>query len=109
MKSSISRRREIDRRTLLAEGATFLTPLATGCVRDERRGFTADGLRELRPRLERHVEPGFAPSVVRLVAHGPFVETVTLGKMAFGAGSDMRRDAIFRISSQSKAVTAAWR
>jgi CubicO group peptidase (beta-lactamase class C family) len=72
-----------------------------------RRGFTADGVRQLRSRLERHVEPGFAPGVVGLVAHGPFVETVALGKMAFGAGSDMRRDTIFRIGSQTKAVTAA--
>ena len=81
--------------------------LATGCAREERRGFTADGVRQLRSRLERHVEPGFAPGVVGLVAHGPFVETMALGKMAFGAGSDMRRDTIFRIGSQTKAVTAA--
>ena len=52
-------------------------------------------------------EPGFAPGVVGLVAHGPFVETVALGTMAFGAGSDMRRDTILRIGSQTKAVTAA--
>ena len=88
-------------------GIRILAPLATGCAREERRGFTADGVRQLRSRLERHVEPGFAPGVVGLVAHEPFVETMALGKMAFGAGSDMRRDTIFRIGSQTKAVTAA--
>jgi CubicO group peptidase (beta-lactamase class C family) len=66
-----------------------------------------NGLRQLRSRLKRHVEPGFAPGVVGLVAHGPFVETVALGRMALDAGSDMRRDTIFRIGSQTKAVTAA--
>jgi CubicO group peptidase (beta-lactamase class C family) len=100
-------RRDIDRRTLLGGGAAFLALLVTGCAREERRGVTADGLRQLRSRLERHVESGFAPGVVGLIAHGPFVETVALGKMAFGAGSDMRRDTIFRIGSQTKAVTAA--
>lgn len=99
-------RREIDRRTLLAGGAAFGVLLVTGCAREERRGFAADGLRQLRSRLERHVEPGFAPGVVGLVAHGSFVETVVLGKMAFGNGGDMRRDTIFRIASMTKPVTA---
>jgi CubicO group peptidase (beta-lactamase class C family) len=99
-------RREIDRRTLLAGGAAFWTLLVTGCAREERRGFAAEGLRQLRSRLERYVEPGFAPGVVGLVAHGPFVETVVLGKMAFGNGGDMRRDTIFRIASMTKPVTA---
>jgi Beta-lactamase len=63
-------------------------------------------LRQLRARLERHVEPGFAPGMVGLVAHGPDVETFVLGKMAFGDGADMRRDTIFRIASMTKPVTA---
>src|SRR5262245_65625017 len=89
-------RRAIERRTLLARGGTFLALLATGCAREERRRFTTDGLRQLRSRLERHVEPGFAPGVVGVVAHGPFVETVALGKMAFGAGGDTGRASAFR-------------
>ena len=99
--------REIDRRTLLAGGAKSLAVLATGCGWEERRGFAAGGLGQLRSRLERHVEQGFAPGVVGLVGHGPFVETVALGRMAFGTGSEMRRDTLFRIGSQTKAVTAA--
>ena len=85
MKSSISRfpltrrqtmhrqdgRQEIDRRTLLARGAAFAALLVTGCARKESRGFAAMSLRQLRARLERHVEPGFAPGMVGLVATDP--------------------------------------
>jgi CubicO group peptidase (beta-lactamase class C family) len=56
--------------------------------------------------MERHVQPAFAPGVVGLVARGADVETFVLGKMAFGNAGDMRRDAIFRIASMTKAVTA---
>jgi Beta-lactamase len=119
MKSSISRfpltrrqtmhrqdgRQEIDRRTLLAKGAAFAALLVTGCARKESRGFAATSLRQLRARLERHIEPGFAPGMVGLVASGPEVETFVLGKMAF-EGPDMRRDTIFRIASMTKPVTA---
>jgi CubicO group peptidase (beta-lactamase class C family) len=68
-------------------------------------GFAATSLRQLRARLERHIEPGFAPGMVGLVASGPEVETFVLGKMAF-EGPDMRRDTIFRIASMTKPVTA---
>ena len=34
-------------------------------------------------RLERHIEPGFAPGMLGLVASGPEVETFVLGTMAF--------------------------
>jgi CubicO group peptidase (beta-lactamase class C family) len=96
----------IDRRTLLARGAAVAALVATGCAREERRRFAADGLRELRSRLERHVQPGFAPGVVGLAASGPEVEAVVLGRMAFDDGADMRRDTIFRIASMTKAITA---
>ena len=36
-------------------------------------------------------EPGFAPGMAGLVAHGPDVETFALGKVAFGDGAYMRR------------------
>jgi CubicO group peptidase (beta-lactamase class C family) len=98
-------RQEIDRRTLLAKGAAFVALLVTGCARKESRGFAATSLRQLRARLERHIEPGFAPGMVGLVASGPEVETFVLGKMAF-EGPDMRRDTIFRIASMTKPVTA---
>jgi CubicO group peptidase (beta-lactamase class C family) len=76
------------------------------CSRNEPRGFSADGLERLRSGLQRHLEPGFAPDLVGLVARGD-VEAFVLGKMAFDGGADMRRDSIFRITSMTKAITAA--
>jgi CubicO group peptidase (beta-lactamase class C family) len=99
-------RQPIDRRTLLVRGAAFAPLLATGCARNEPRGFAADGLKQLCARLEARIEPAFAPGVVGLVAHGPDVETCVRGKMKFGDGGDMRRDTIFRIASMTKAITA---
>ena len=86
----------------------FAALLVTGCARKESRGFAATSLRQLRARLERHIEPGFAPGMVGLVASGPEVETFVLGKMAF-EGPDMRRDTIFRIASMTKPVPARFR
>ena len=97
---------EIERRTLLARGAALAALLVTGCSKREPPAFSADGPDQLRSGLERHVQSGFAPGVVGVVARGPDVETFVLGKMAFG-GADMRRDSIFRIASMTKAVTAA--
>jgi CubicO group peptidase (beta-lactamase class C family) len=71
------------------------------------RGFDEKKVRQLRSRLNRYVEPAFAPGVVGVVAHGSNVEPIVLGKMAFGAGGDMRRDTIFRIASMTKPITAA--
>ena len=56
-------RQELDRRTLLDKGAAFAALLVTGCARKESRGFAATSLRQLRARLERHIEPGFAPGM----------------------------------------------
>jgi CubicO group peptidase (beta-lactamase class C family) len=98
----------IDRRTLLAKGGAALAALlVSGCSRSEPRGFSADGLDRLRSGLQRHLEPGFAPGLVGLVARGDEAEAFVLGKMAFDRGADMRRDSIFRIASMTKAITAA--
>lgn len=98
----------IDRRTLLARGGAAIAGLlVTGCSRNQPRGFSADGLERLRSGLQRHIEPGFAPGLVGLVARRDDVEAFVLGKMAFDGGADMRRDTIFRIASMTKAITAA--
>jgi CubicO group peptidase (beta-lactamase class C family) len=97
---------EIDRRTLLAHGAALVALLFTGCSKTEPSAFSVDRLEQLRFALERHVQSGFVPGVVGLVAHGRDVQTFAVGKMALG-GADIRRDTIFRIASQTKAITAA--
>ena len=51
------------------------------------------------------VEHGQAPGVVAAVAFGDTVHVATAGVMALG-GAPMRRDTLFRISSNSKPMTA---
>ena len=97
---------QIDRRTLLAGSAAFGGLLLTGCSREDPSGFTTEGIQQLRSRLEHQIEAGFAPGAVGLIARGPHVKTFVFGKMAFAGGRDMRRDAIFRIASMTKPVTA---
>ncbi|HWF76858.1 MAG TPA: serine hydrolase domain-containing protein [Caulobacteraceae bacterium] len=64
---------------------------------------TADALRTL---LEPHVAPDKTPGLVALAARGDDVVVVALGAMAEDGAEPMRRDAIFRIASMTKPVTA---
>jgi CubicO group peptidase (beta-lactamase class C family) len=56
--------------------------------------------------VEGAVEQGQAPGVVAAVARGDRVHVATAGVMAVG-GALMRRDTLFRISSNTKPMTAA--
>ncbi len=56
--------------------------------------------------VEGAVEQGQAPGVVAAVARGGEVHVTTAGVMAIG-GAPMRRDTLFRISSNTKPMTAA--
>jgi CubicO group peptidase (beta-lactamase class C family) len=56
--------------------------------------------------VERAVQQGQAPGVVAAVARGQAVHVTTAGAMAVG-GPPMRRDALFRIASITKPMTAA--
>lgn len=60
----------------------------------------------LRAALEPHVAAGEAPGLVALAARGDTVAVVALGTTAVGGERPMQRDAIFRIASMTKAVTA---
>ena len=61
---------------------------------------------ELRAALEPHVARGATPGLVALGARGDDVRVVALGAMEDDGKRPMRRDAIFRIASMTKAVTA---
>ena len=77
---------------------------------------TATGQRELfRPRvvdgsvrstLDGHVERGYASGVVALIGFGEESQVLTVGVKALGSAGPMRRDAIFRIASMTKPITA---
>jgi CubicO group peptidase (beta-lactamase class C family) len=70
------------------------------------RPFTAQGLDRLHRVLESHVERGIVPGLVALVARHGEVHVATLGALAVDDPRPMRRDAVFRITSLSKPVTA---
>ncbi len=57
--------------------------------------------------LARHVERGELPGLVWLVSRRGEVDAGAIGAMAAGGSEPMRRDALFRITSMTKPVTAA--
>jgi CubicO group peptidase (beta-lactamase class C family) len=69
-------------------------------------GFTTEGLAAWEAGLRRHVEAGDIPGIVALVARGDDVRAAAIGAMDFD-GAPMRRDAIFRIASLTKPISAA--
>lgn len=69
-------------------------------------GFTTAGLDRLRAVAHQHVGATRVPGLVALVARGGDVFVETLGKLAVG-GRAVSRDALFRITSTTKPITAA--
>lgn len=70
--------------------------------------FSDDGMQRLQTMLEDHVARGSAPGLAALVAQGDQTRVVTAGRMSLDAGAaPMRRDAIFRLASMTKPITAA--
>jgi len=61
------------------------------------------GLREM---LQAYVDKGVLPGAVAVVSRGDRTETVAVGAMAIG-GAPMTPDALFRIASITKPITAA--
>jgi len=69
-------------------------------------GLSDQGRKRLHEVAQRHVGDEQVPGLVALVARGDDVHAEVLGTMAVG-GPPMTRDSIFRISSDSKPITAA--
>jgi len=69
--------------------------------------FDRDGLAQMRRVLAGHIERGALPGLIALIARHGQVHVDVLGTNAFGDTSPMARDAIFRIASLSKPITAA--
>ena len=71
--------------------------------------FSKAGLDRLHGVLSGYVERGDIPGIVALVSRGDDLDDVqveTLGAMAVGNSAPMKRDAIFRIASITKPITA---
>ncbi|MGW0522032.1 serine hydrolase domain-containing protein [Crossiella sp. NPDC003009] len=65
------------------------------------------GLRRMRAVLAARVESGEVPGLVALLGHGEAVHVEVLGSLHDGGGAAMREDAIFRLASATKPITAA--
>jgi CubicO group peptidase (beta-lactamase class C family) len=71
-------------------------------------GLSAARLGRMREVLGRHVDGGRVPGLVALVARRGEAHVETIGTTeAGGGGKPMRRDAIFRVASVTKQITAA--
>ncbi|MBO0689496.1 MAG: beta-lactamase family protein [Candidatus Dormibacteraeota bacterium] len=69
------------------------------------RGLTASGLTRLHEVLATHVDAGHAPGVVFGVSRGEEVHVDAVGAVEPG-GPPVRQDAIFRITSMTRPITA---
>lgn len=70
-------------------------------------GLSGERLDRMRDVMSGYVERGDVPGLVTLVYRRGEVRAEALGTMAAGGGDPMRRDAIFRIASLTKPITAA--
>jgi CubicO group peptidase (beta-lactamase class C family) len=69
--------------------------------------LSSDGLTLLHDSMAAHVAAGHLPGLVTLVAHGDELHVDTIGSPSSGSDAPLRRDAIFRIASLTKPITAA--
>ena len=69
-------------------------------------GFNQTAMQRTKAMLDGHVARGSAPGLVALLARGDETEVIIAGRMSLDAPQPMRRDAIFRLASMTKPVTA---
>jgi CubicO group peptidase (beta-lactamase class C family) len=69
-------------------------------------GFSATRLARLHDALLRHVDDRTVPGLVALISLGGREHVETLGTMGFDSDVPMQRDAIFRLASTTKPITA---
>lgn len=69
-------------------------------------GFSQSGLQRMQTMLEGHVARGSAPGLAALVARGDETEVFVAGRMSLDGPTPVSRDAIFRLASMTKPVTA---
>ena len=70
-------------------------------------GFAEEGLARLHDRMAWHVESGQMPGLITLVARNGESHVDVVGTPSFEDSSPLRRDAIFRIASLTKPMSAA--
>ena len=85
---------------------SFIKSMAATAAVAPLGGFASPRLERVRRAMAQHVEQGSVPGVVWLVSRGGEVHVDAVGTMAYGGREPLSRDAIFRIASASKPVTA---
>jgi CubicO group peptidase (beta-lactamase class C family) len=98
---------------ILAAVAAFTLPLAAGAGavgsagKAEEVGLSSDRLGRIREAVKRHIDAGSLPGAVTLVARrGKIAHFETHGVIDVESKRPMLRDAIFRLASMSKPITA---
>ena len=84
-------------------------PIRGGAARlpaTRHSGFSRIRLERMHAALQRHVDEGAVPGLVALVHRRGQEHVEALGTMAYGSDVPMRRDAIFRLASTTKPITA---
>ena len=71
------------------------------------RGFSEARLKELRDAMAAHVNAGRVPGIVYALSRGDETHTEAVGAAAVGSERPMQSDAIFRITSMTRPITAA--
>jgi CubicO group peptidase (beta-lactamase class C family) len=70
------------------------------------RGWPEAGLRQLHEAMAGHVSAGSAPGMVLALSRGDDVHMEAIGTAAAGGSEPIRPDAIFRITSMTRPITA---
>ena len=70
-------------------------------------GLSTSGLARLHSVMSSHVDRGVVPGLIAVVARHGDAHVEVLGTKALGDAEPLGRDAIFRIASRGKPVTAA--
>jgi CubicO group peptidase (beta-lactamase class C family) len=93
--------------TLLLALAPLLRAEAPPATRPESVGLSTERLERLRAGMQRYVDEGRVAGLVTLVSRsGRVVQLEAYGKADLEASRAMTKDAIFRIASQTKALTS---
>lgn len=69
-------------------------------------GFARAWVGRMRAAMRRHIESGYTPGLVALVRHRGWEHVEAIGTASFDSVLPMRRDAIFRLASMTKPITA---
>lgn len=98
----------MSRRHALVGTAAVAGLAACGRKPTEKRqmGFSEAGIASLEADLKRHVASGQPPGLVALVARGDQTRIFPFGAMTLEGKPPIQRDAVFRLASMTKPITA---